>query len=745
MFCWPLLKCGYTVGADGFITPNKPVLLLVPGDLHQKTIETGRDIFRTVVAPLDHQDTFESLLRGSATMAPLRGSAAMDHRSIPPGFYITSYTQLGVNGVAKPPDVDVDGVAAVRDYLSITSAEVEGYFAQRGEHYAESYRQLHSTPADLLIDIQRRRLAYAEGDNSGCIHEAFRNICDFHTTHPVTRLAQLPADNKERILDRYVRVRLAECLAGVGESKPGQPKCIHSPTLADLAAGHFHALIIDEGVRIKGEHTKIGVAARQLRAPCTLILSATPIKNRLPDIYRLAWLAAGGHAEATARFPFNDSESDRDEFAETFCVSERNLTKEKETDRRWVKLTPQVCNVHQVWKLFGPIILRRRKKDIGQELVKKTKRIIRVPMGREQAAVYQYHMQAEYLDHNGRKALGAQLQALRAAAAAPTSDHLQSQPGSQSGPARSHCSYTPKVAAILQLAQEVMARREQLIIFSSLHDPLDLLETRLQQAGVRCVKLDGRMSQARRGKASAKFRVGPPPAEFNADRREDYIPVMLASSECMAEGHDWPRANNVVQADYPWAMDKVLQSVDRAYRLNSERDLNYWTMITEGTIERRMESMCDEKSDASELVLDGHLLGETPNEMNLAELLKTAAAEFNSETKTIDETVLLQEWPALRESLRAAQVAWDYGQAALPIADTTDTASTAATKLEPIVPNIIPLLPVSNPAPEPVRLNPTPPPHIIALPSAQRAPVSPLPSPWRQRILRRTQPTLQLV
>jgi hypothetical protein len=44
--------------------------------------------------------------------------------------------------------------------------------------------------------------------------------------------------------------------------------------------------------------------------------------------------------------------------------------------------------------------------------------------------------------------------------------------------------------------------------------------------------------------------------------------------------------------------------------------------------DRRLESLVQEKSDAAELVLDGRLIGEPTEEVNLAELL-TVAREFN--------------------------------------------------------------------------------------------------------------------
>ena len=55
-------------------------------------------------------------------------------------------------------------------------------------------------------------------------------------------------------------------------------------------------------------------------------------------------------------------------------------------------------------------------------------------MGTHQKKVYQYHLDADYRDVNGVPAIGAQLQALRIAAADPSSVHLTAQPGEPAEP-----------------------------------------------------------------------------------------------------------------------------------------------------------------------------------------------------------------------------------------------------------------------------------------------------------------------
>ena len=66
------------------------------------------------------------------------------------------------------------------------------------------------------------------------------------------------------------------------------------------------------------------------------------------------------------------------------------------------------------------------------------------------------------------------------------------------------------------------------------------------------------------------------------------------------------------------------------------------------------------RDDTSDLVLDGRLMGEAREELNIQELLKHAVATLDG-GGTVPEASLVARWPALREELRAAQRAWDAG------------------------------------------------------------------------------------
>ncbi len=388
-----------------------------------------------------------------------------------------------------------------------------------------------------------------------------------------------------------------------------------------------------------------------------LVLTATPVKNRLPDIFWLAWWAAGGHEEATARWPYAGGPEEQEKFAETFMLSEFNKTKAAEDPgkkSRYIKLRPEICNLHLLWKALGPIVLRRRKSDIGQSIVKKIRRVYRVPMGLHQRAVYHYHLQASYLDCNLKPAPGAKLQALRVAAAAPDSHLLEPHPlpgnvrPDEGGVVlihRSPYSFTPKVACALTLLRDVLQRGEQAAVFSAFNDPSDILSRYLTEAGIDHYLLDGRMTQARRGLRSAAFNNGE-------------CPITLAGIDSMAEGHNWDNINNIILTSYTWAADKVVQAINRAHRLTSKRDVNLYVIICDQSADRVLEDNINEKTNSSELAIDGRLLGEATEERSISELLRDAMRDFKDQQDCPNEEALAKTWPALREQLQEAARSW---------------------------------------------------------------------------------------
>ena len=111
-------------------------------------------------------------------------------------------------------------------------------------------------------------------------------------------------------------------------------------------------------------------------------------------------------------------------------------------------------------------------------------------------------------------------------------------------------------------------------------------------------------------------------------------------------------------------LDKLLQSISRVHRLISLRAVNLYNIVVEGSIDCKLESMLAEKGDAAELVLDGHLMGQDPEEVDLAELLHIAERDFASlKAAGLDEKDMAREWPPLCAQLSQAARGWTAGAA----------------------------------------------------------------------------------
>ncbi len=707
MFLWPLLKVGYTLGTRtkdqgpmtkdssplgncalglGSLAPKAPVLLIAPGDLHANILSEAATHFRAPVTRLTSQEHLLSLVRREADGKPC----------LPPGFYLASYTEVCSNGIAPFPDIGPGGVRAFMAEWCLPLAFGIDWYARRGHHFSACYEALGGKASMSLPQLEQcARRAIAQVDEGYAtvemkaalrtkIHTALASVTLLHCDLPDAAFAHLPLKQQDWCLTQFVTRWLATCRDGLGQTAAeaaasqadadgasipnsefripnSEIRCLHSPAMADLAAELFAVVSLDEGVRMKGDSTLIGAGIRKLRPRYRLVLTGTPIKNRLPDVFWLITWATGLQPEGSPRWPFPATLDAKEDFGAEFMVTETNLTQaakekgKKARDKRFTKATPEVCQLHRLYKLLGPNLLRRRKDDIGEGIVKKVYRSVSVPMGTEQKQVYAHHLAAEYLTGPlGRQFKNPmmQLTALRQAAAAPHSENLLTQPDSREGHGRSRQFWTPKLATALSLIRDALAAGDQIVVFSAFHEATSTLSRLLDEAGVPHARLDGNVTPTRRGRLSERFKGGTtlPAAEA--------LPVALCGIEAAAEGHNWFRASQVIRYDKSLALDKNEQSINRAHRLTSPKDVTVWDLEVEGTTDLKLTQLSKDKGDAADLVLDGRLMGERPEEVNPAALLNLAGELFHAGAKTIDEAVIAATWPDLRRDLTAAAQHW---------------------------------------------------------------------------------------
>ncbi|HEY1171060.1 MAG TPA: SNF2-related protein [Verrucomicrobiae bacterium] len=626
-FLWALLKVGWHSTSEE-IVPDAAVLITAPGDLHDAISgDEGWENFRIRVTFLETQDDFYRL----SQVDPHTGK-----RTLPNGFYITSYHQLGMNGVKEIPDHD-------------------------GKGPDEWMAALNLSLADVITE-------WNTGIERGDIDPKSSDCKRWHL---------LSSQQQWHIKFRFCSSIRNEWLATLGSERQGIT-CTYSPKLSDLVRDCFACVVVDEGTRLQGGfETELATGVLNLRPAYRIVLSATPIKGRLSQIFWLLWWVCGGEKEAHARWPYAGTEDDKMDFSKTYLIAERNLTAEEEGRNAYNRLSPQVCNVHGLWKLFGPIILRRLKADIGEDMVKKHESIIRVPFGSMQKEVYEYHLGARYLNSNGRADPGGRMSALRMAAAAPTSEKLRFVENDKGGKLyRSTNEFTPKIGCALNLIQQIISRGEQVVVASFFKEPLLTLARLLKEAGVPFCLLDGDKSPAKRKPISQQFKQGV----------SSGIAVNL-SSFALAEGHNWFLCPNMIILTYTWESDKMKQMPDRIWRLPSPKDVNIWKIICDGSIELRADELSNEKNDASSLVLDGQLLPTHPREVSLWEIAQEAIENYDQHSRAIPEESIQAQWPRLKAALEEAAKLFKQGTPLLaPLTSETIAALPYAASTERVMP-----------------------------------------------------------
>lgn len=478
------------------------------------------------------------------------------------------------------------------------------------------------------------------------------------------RLIEARALAKEWALSRLLgqKPNFKQYFEGIGMDRGGIT-CVWKPCLArelKMLEGRgvgFDCVVLDEATAIQGE-SMIAKGVTLLDPEFRMLMTGTPVKNRLESVFKLCWWAAGGSDVPTARWPY--AKDGADTFAKHHLEVDRFLTREEDkaarenkrrSSVRIVRPTARVCNVQRLWRLLAPIILRCRKADCGEDIVPKTLRPIEVEMGSAQATVYKEHLEHRPLAPagggakclNGFTAAGMQITNLRIAALCPDAPAL-ADVVSNAHPARkrSWTQWTPKLAAILSLIGDLLDQGEQVVVGSPFTRFNQTLHELLLEAKVATLLLDGDTSPTERGPLARTFKTGD-------------AAVLVASYQAMGKGHSFANCAHLIAAGYPWAYDVLAQFVDRIWRLDSPRPVTVYPIITAGSIEQRMRDYFYDKSDTAQLALDGKLFPETVDEVDPERLLAEAFDAFKTAGPGADESLLEIGWPKLAKRLAWSQ------------------------------------------------------------------------------------------
>ena len=339
----------------------------------------------------------------------------------------------------------------------------------------------------------------------------------------------------------------------------------------------WQSVVLDEAHTVKNRATKMSKAVMMLKAECRVLLTGTPLQNRLSEIWNLFNFANPGLLGSY------------DDFVERF-ITPIEVHRDKPVQRK-------------LKRLVSPFILRRTKAEVLDELPEKTELTIRVALTEEERALYESLREraSEGLESgeiNSIQAL-AELTKLRQAACHPELVDPKLKLASS------------KTAAFIDLVTELRESGHRALVFSQFTSHLALVKRELDKLGIEYLYLDGSDSAGKRSQLVDEFQHGD-------------TPLFLISLKAGGTGLNLTAADYVIHLDPWWNPAIEDQASDRAYRIGQDRPVTIYRLIAEGTIEEKILRLHETKKSLADALLEGT---DMSSRLSRDEILKLLASD----------------------------------------------------------------------------------------------------------------------
>jgi hypothetical protein len=325
-------------------------------------------------------------------------------------------------------------------------------------------------------------------------------------------------------------------------------------------------IVLDEAQRIKNWQTKTARRVKSLRSPYAFVLTGTPLENRIDELYSIVQYLDPEILGPLFRF-------NRD-----FYQLDENG---RPTDYQ---------NLAGLRDRLQPVMLRRRKSDIEDQLPGRTVKTYFVTMAAEQAARYEdYHLPARQLIAKSKhrpltpkefERLQMLLGCMRMICDTPAILDPD-------------CRISPKLEELEGILVDLLEDPERkVIIFSEWERMLTLVRELAAEMGVDVAWHTGSLPQQRRR------------AEINRFKHDPACRLFL-STDSGSVGLNLQVASAVINLDLPWNPAKLEQRIARAWRKNQMRTVNVINLVTENSIEHNILHLLGRKQALADGVIDG--------------------------------------------------------------------------------------------------------------------------------------------
>jgi superfamily II DNA or RNA helicase len=325
-------------------------------------------------------------------------------------------------------------------------------------------------------------------------------------------------------------------------------------------------VILDEAQRIKNWNTRVARHVKRIASPYALVLTGTPLENRLEELISIVQFV------------------DRFRLGPTFKLLHEHQLRDE------VGKVIGYRNLDRIGQTLEPILVRRQKDEVLDQLPERIDSNVFVPMTSRQMNHHQENMEIvarivekwrryRFLSEADQRRLMIALQYMRMSCDSTYLVDHKSDHG-------------PKANEVLTLLGELFERPDtKVVVFSQWLRMHELIVRRLKERGWGHVLFYGGVPSSKRKDLIDRF-------------REDSRCRVFLSTDAGGVGLNLQHASVVVNMDMPWNPAVLEQRIGRVHRLGQRRPVRVINFVSQGTIEEGMLSVLRFKKSLFAGVLD---------------------------------------------------------------------------------------------------------------------------------------------
>jgi len=331
-----------------------------------------------------------------------------------------------------------------------------------------------------------------------------------------------------------------------------------------LLAQKYHLVILDEAQNIKNPKAHATQVAQLFDTRHRLCLSGTPLENHLGEVWSLFNFLLPGYLGDEARFKRNWR-----------TPIEKNADKERQK---------------MLSRRIAPFLLRRTKDNVAKELPAKTEITRSVELDGTQRDLYEsirLAMNEKVRREISKKGLARSriviLEALLKLRQVCCDPRLLKQERQYT------TADSAKLTQLLEMLTELIEEGRRVLLFSQFTSMLAIIESEIQERKIPYVKLTGQTQD--RATPVATFQAG-------------QVPLFLISLKAGGTGLNLTAADTVIHYDPWWNPAVESQATDRAYRIGQDKPVFVYRLMTEGTVEEKINALQQRKRALADALFD---------------------------------------------------------------------------------------------------------------------------------------------